>query len=251
MSRLMRKLWLPFALAVAVALLSLAAVRRPIPVIEEGTDCWVTEEGTEQELKTLPMDYLSPGSQVVHKHTIRLEGVPLDPAFVAAPYPRGCGCPEKVTTVVTWRDRHGNVTKDMRHAVSKNVDQTSRVDTCVRRTVAAQLGNGKRPVKVAIELVALSLKSVEPLTVPYKDGPEKKFDVFITNVDPSEQKPREGSMTFTPNRFGKDGSASGAVLLSALHVDYKVEFREIGGSLTKTDTAKLTLQGTKGNFDKK
>lgn len=245
-----RKLWSPFVLLMAVALPSLGAIGCDA-VIEEGTDCWQTEAGTFQRLPTLPANFFGEGSDAIPTAhaVIELEGVPLDPAFVAAPYPEGCGCPEDVEVELVWVDRHGSpVAGDSAHRVRQVPNLETEVDTCIRRGQNARFRNQGDAVKVDVELVALSLKSVEPLEVTYKakgpeEGPTKLFDVFVTQG--ASQK--KGSMTLTAGSV-QARKAKGDILLENLPITYDVEFREHGGTATfsKTDLTTKLRSGTGG-----
>jgi hypothetical protein len=242
MKRLFRERWpVLFALVIVLALLGLAAQRTakrmplPLPGIAEGSDCWHTEPGTFQKLPTLTPGTFGPGSQTIPtaKAVVEFEGVPLDPDFVAAPYPEGCGCPEKVDVHLSWVDRHGSpVAGDSAHRVRQVTDLTTDIDTCIRRKTRAKFNKPRTPVKVDIELVALSLKSVKPLEVTYrgkgKATSTKLFDVFVTQ---SARQPPGSSMTFTPGHIGR-GNSDGRINLDDLRIAYDVEFREQGGTAT-------------------
>lgn len=249
-----RKLWLLICALVAVFALPSLQAQPPGAVLKVGTDCWQTETGTEQRLHTIPAGFFGTGSQAVPNPTIKFKGVPLPTSRVKGAYkstdkPPNCGCPEKVDTKITWLDPHGNPTNDMRHAVKQVVDETTKVDTCVRRTTSARL-RGKAPQKVSILLVALSLQSVEPLRVTFKHPgtlPDtfKDFDVFVTESGTQ----RAGSLTFTPESVA-GGKAKGNTKLGSLHITYDVKFVEHGGAATFTMTnQRLQLVNTKGTFE--
>lgn len=237
---------------IALVLLSVgAAAAQPAapppgrPEIPLGSDCWQTQKGTQQRLPAFPAGFFGAGSGAVPPATIQLQGVPLDPAFVAAPYPRGCGCPEHVTTTITWLDPHNNPTRDMRHAVKQVVDRKTEVDTCVHRKTNAKFKGKGVAVKVDIELVALSLKSVTPLTVSYRGAPPttKQFDVFVKQSSPPQN---TGTMTFTPAA----GHRNGDVNLGRLPVKYDVSFVQTGGggaTFSRTGQ-RLVFEGTRGTF---
>jgi len=251
MKNLMRKSArqrLPLALVAALALLSLGLHGCPpgTPEIAEGSDCWETQPGTFQRLPTLPANFFGTGSQAIPTAhaVVDFEGVPLDPAFVAAPYPEGCGCPEEVDVELTWVDRHGSpVAGDSAHRVKQVASTSTQIDTCIRRTKSAKFENTGAAVKVDIELVALSLKSVDPLEVTYKErGPgqattTKLFDVYVTHSATEPQKP--GTMTFTAGNI-QNGKADGNVNLDNLNVTYDLEFREQGGTSTFQRTGLTT-----------
>ena len=109
-------------------------------------------------------------------------------------------------------------------------------------------------MKVDVDLIALSLKSVDPLEVTYRGEPPrgeettKLFDVFVT--ESSTPPPSGSSMTFKSGSSAKDGEVS----LDDLRIAYDVEFREVGGTATFTRTAlntRLRSDPTKpGRFSK-
>jgi hypothetical protein len=214
-------------------------------VLKLGTDCWQTEPGTEQRLGTVPANFFGEGSKAIPTPTIKFKGVPLSPQRVSDPPPKGCGCPAKVDVKITWLDRHGNVAKNMMHAVKQVVDATTKVDTCVRRTKNATFKAKGVAQKVDIQLVALSLQSVEPLRVSYKSGPDKLFDVFVTESGTQDI----GTMTLTPTSLSAR-RAKGNVKLGMLHIRYDVKFVERGGKLSFSMTGeRLQLVNTPGTFE--
>jgi hypothetical protein len=247
MQMLSTRLWL---LVLAAALLPLSLGAQPTRlVIPPGTDCWHTEAGTEQLLDSLPKDFFGPGSKAIPKTKIQLVGVPLPVTVVTGKFPPGCECPlDKVNTVITWEDRHGNKTNDTRHAVKEVVNQTTTVDTCIRRTVKTDFPGQGAAVQVNIQLVALSLKSVTPLPVSYTDGKNKKFNIFVTQS--ANQQP--GTMTLTAGKI-QAGKTTGKTKLKNLHITYDVEFREVVPEGTRPIVKrllnqKLLLEGTTGTF---
>lgn len=247
-----KSLWPRLALAMGVALLSLGAIGCPPYPLEPGTDCWETQTGTQQRLKTLPAGFFGEvdgqKSNAMPNPLIELAGLPLDPGVVS----EVCGCPEEVEYDVTWLDPHGVPTEpDSGHAVTQVKTPTTPVDTCIRRTVAADVKKEGVALKVDIELVKLSLQSVNPIEVEYGHGkpdvqrPKKSFDVFITESGTQ----KAGSMTFTTNSIAS-GKAKGDSLLGNLFVNYDVEFREVGNPANTFSRTGLSLKfsGTKGNF---
>ena len=252
-----KQLPLPLAFAM-IALLSLGQACGPGP-LEPGTDCWKTDTGTQQSLRTLPAGFFNqpgdtgPKSDAIPNPLIELMGNPLSVDDVA----NVCNCPESVDYTITWLDPHGTpVPSDSRHAVSQQVTRTTSIDTCIRRTVAANVGETGTALDVAIELVKLSLKSVEPLTVTYGGGPPgggppggrpsggppgdppptKQFDVFVT--ESGTQRP--GQMTFTTNTIS-GGQANGNTSMGVLHIDYDVTFVEVGNPGNTFPRPGLTL----------
>jgi len=241
------KLWL-FVLAMALLLpLSLGA-KPPRIVVPPGTDCWHTD-ASKQDFRLPPGFFYAHSRQI--RTTIELAGVPLPVAVVKGTFPPNCGCPlSDVTTTITWTDRHGNpVSPNSIHKVSPVVNETTTVDTCVRRTADASFPGQGAAVRVLIRLVRLSLKSVNPLTVQFPTGP-KDFDVTVKESSGQST----GSMMLTAGKIeGK--KASGQVRLRSLPITYDVEFRE---HLPEGSTARpivktlrgqrLSFTGTTGTF---
>lgn len=255
MQGLSRKRWLLLSVLVVVFVLPSLGAQAQEAVLKEGSDCWQTETGTEQRLHTLPAGFFGKGSQAVPNPTIKFKGVPLPVARVKGAFPGNpvppfnCGCPEKVDVKITWLDRHGNVAKNMKHAVKQHVDESTKVDTCVRRTKSATFKAKGAAQKVEILLVALSLQSVEPLKVTYKTpgaaDTSKLFDVFVT--ESGKQNP--GALTFTAKSLDKK-LAKGDLKLGSLNILYDVKFVEKGGTATFTMTnQKLQLVNTPGTFE--
>jgi len=244
-----RKLWLLISALVVVFGLSSLEAWAQNAVLREGSDCWQTEPGTQQRLHTIPAGFFGRGSQAVPNPTIKFKGVPLPTARVEGAFPPNCGCPDKVDVNITWTDQHGNVTKDMRHAVKQHVDESTKVDTCVHRMNSATFRGKGASQKVEIQLVALSLTSVGPLKVTYKNpgaaNTTKSFDVFVTESGTQDK----GDMTLTANSVRRR-LAKGNVKLGNLHITYDVKFVEHGGTATFTMTGqKLKLVNTPGTFE--
>jgi hypothetical protein len=255
-SRKLRLSW--FTLVMVLALLSAGAAGAAPPVkeIKAGTDCWQTQPGTEQSIARIPAGFFGRGSQAIAKAVIKFKGNPLTPAVVTGTYPPNCGCAlDKVDTKITWLDRHGNAITDpnrMVHAVTQVVDQTTKVDTCVRRTTTAKITRQgpKGAVKVDLRLVKLSLQSESPLEVTFKEPrgtSTKKYDVYVTE---SARQPRPDSqMTLTPDHVDAN-RASGKVKLGSLHFTYDVEFRPVGGGPSVWMRGQnLKLANTPGTFE--
>jgi hypothetical protein len=235
----MRKLWMLTAalvlLASSLAAQAPEAAARPeVPGIKLGTDCWETTKGTQAEL-FLPAGACGAGSKPAHV-TVGIKGVPLTVAEAKA-----CGC--QVDTKIEYIDPHGVTSSEKtRHAVKQVTTETTKVDTCVRRTKNAKFPAQAVPVKVDIQLVQLSLQSVQPI-----DCNNKKFTLCIT--ESSKQPDGGGTMTFTPSTVGR--LSKGSVKLGQLHIRYDVTFIAPGGNcadlpkgtlFTLKDTMKLTLK---------
>lgn len=251
MRKLFGKRWpVVVGLLMPLAVVGLTAQGCPSE-LAEGTDCWHTEPGTFQKLPTLPANFFGQGSRAIPNPTIQFEGNPLDPDFVRAAYPRGCGCPEDVEVEVQWVDRHGSpVAADSAHAVDQVVDLSTPVDTCIRRKTRARFNRGQA-THVDIELVALSLQSIDPLEVTYRGQPPrgtpstKLFDVFVTQAANQQG----GRMTFTPGNI-RNGRADGDVNLDNLRIAYDVRFvaRDGSGEFTRTGLSTRLRSPEGGSF---
>ena len=236
---------LSLTLVIALALLSAAAAVAAPPVkdVKVGTDCWQTQDGTEQTIATIPAGFFCAGSKAISKARIEFKGKPLSVQDVNGK----CGCPKQVDTKITWTDRHGNAITDpnrMVHAVTQHVDESTKVDTCVRRTTTAKLTKKNEVVTVNLQLIALSLESKSPIQVTCGDGSKKEFTVFVTQ---SASQPRGSQMTFTPKSLDAK-KADGDVKLKSLHISYDVEFKPKSGPSLFMRGKSLKLENTLGTF---
>ena len=106
-----------------------------------------------------------------------------------------------------------------RHGVLATSQGTGRPDTLVRRLSDATLGDiggtTAPSATIPIEIVALSLVSVQPIQVTYGGGNPSFFDVFV-DLPPSTQS--TGAMTIS-----RTGAFSGT-LMSTLPVNSRVTF---------------------------
>lgn len=210
----------PSALAVAVAVLLLSAppVGAQVPA---GVDCWLTEPGSTAALPEFPAGFfgtknMTP-SDAIPAQTIDVEGNLADPPT--------CDCQNN--TSVQWVDQHGNpVEPDDIHAVQQVPVPSDPFDTCVERLQDAMFPGGVgTPETIDIEIVALSLRSVNPITVTYGMEPPSQFDVFITLDESTPQS--TGQLQMTPTQLDPP---AGTVVLPNLPVNYQFEFQEVGGS---------------------
>jgi hypothetical protein len=236
------------ALAAGVALLSLGARGCPPQPLEPGVDCWHTETGTQQRFKTLPPGTFGSldGTEKTQSNPVTTQSIELtgnvDPADVEDLLAK-CGCPEEVEYDITWLDPHGVETDpNSGHAVTQVKTPTTTVDTCIRRTARANVQNKGVASQVEIQLVAVRLKSVNPIEVTYGGGPpasrpKKYFDVFVTESGTQ----KVGKMTLTTNTIA-NGKANGDVLLGSLPVHYDVTFREVGNPTNEYYLKDLSLR---------
>ena len=215
-----RKSWLLVsALVIALVSPSLAqapgaAAKPEGPGIKEGTDCWQTQPGTQATL-FLPPDACGAGSKPAHV-TVALKGVPLSVDDAKA-----CGC--QVDTKITYVDPHGNVLPEKTvHAVKQITTETTKVDTCIRRSKDAKFHGKGVAEKVDIQLVQLSLQSEKPVPCG-----TKTFTICVTESSVQDTD-KPSSMTFTPTTLGR--LSKGNVKLERLHIRYDVTFIAAGGS---------------------
>lgn len=247
-----RIVWPSLALLIAVVLLSFGADEcpPPDPEIVAGTDCWATDpdQTVWRPKSAIPAGFFSgegdPRSNAIpppqFPADFQLRGEPLTPDEV-----RDCGCPEEVETTVTWLDRHGRPTDDIRHKVDEVVEETTVVDTCVHRQQNAKFKGQGAAVKVDIELRQLSLVSVQPLQVNYQGGSSKLFDAYVTESGTQNT----GTLTFTANKI-QNGKADGNVDLGSLPVHFEVVFKAQDGSFTTEPiVGSVDFKGTKGKFN--
>ncbi len=108
--------------------------------------------------------------------------------------------------------------------MSLDLDNLGTTDTVVERLEDATLTGEGSEATVPIQIVALSLQSIDPITVTYGDGSESFFDVHVTLSDTQSQ----GSMTLTQT------SADGGTFDSELPVTPLFTFIEVEGELTFT-----------------
>jgi hypothetical protein len=243
-SRKTMLLWSTLVIVLALLSAGVTVAAPPVKEVKVGTDCWQTQDGTEQTIATIPANFFCRGSKAISKAHIEFKGKPLDPKEVK----ERCACPDRVDTKITWTDRHGNEITDpnkMVHAVTQHVDESTKVDTCVRRTTTAKFTKKNEVVKVNLQLIALSLESKAPIQVTCGDGAKKEFAVFVTQ---SARQPAGSQMTFTPKSLNAN-QADGDVKLQSLRISYDVEFKPTAGGTSLWMRGRpLKLVNTPGTF---
>ena len=130
--------------------------------------------------------------------------------------------------VLDWVDPHGNVVgPDSVHAVGQQLVplNTHIYDTVVRRNDDAVFNAVADAPTVDIEIVALSLQSVDPIVVHYGSEGVRLWDVFVT-LDETAVQP-VGSMDLTSDTFVDGVSVSGSIDNLDLPVAFKVTFQEV------------------------
>ncbi len=113
---------------------------------------------------------------------------------------------------------------------SIGVENTGKIDTILeRKALAAVLGSPETAVAIDIELVALQLKSVDPIDLG------AGLDFHYITLDPSN--PATGQMTIT---FDNPNSGT---FDSFIDLDYDIHIGAIDGPVISSDTTRLTATG--------
>ncbi len=158
------------------------------------------------------------------------------------PYPDVFGPPDpfppsQLQYQTTWVDRHGNrVGPDSEHKVSGSTrvivpDPPYNFDTVVRRNSAATFTNPGDEAVIGVEMLWLSLKSVDPLEITFAgsddpgDPPPKYYDIY---VGLSAMPQVVGRMSATAVEMGRAGEVTGTLDLGAVGDEIDVEFGEYG-----------------------
>jgi hypothetical protein len=213
--------------------------------LDPGCDCWITELGTQIELPPLPSGFFGSKngtpSDATPQQLIGVRGNPLPTATIMNL------CPNAITYTTTWLDRHGTpVAPNDKHAVSQQSQPAGvePIDTIVCRTAAVCFTAIGNPETVPIELVELSLVSMNPITVTYGTQPSSSFDMHITESGPQAA----GSMDLTPTQFGP--TVQGNVLLNSLPIDFRVQFVDTAGffPVFSLPTDNIDFTGNTGQF---
>ena len=135
---------------------------------------------------------------------------------------------DSVFFTTKWVDQHGNeVGPDSVHKVNQVQEPTClpfpcNFDTVVRRTGDATFNGVGETQEVPIEIVALSLMSINPIEVTYGGAPSSFFDVFVT-LSPGPQ--LTGKMGLISTSIGR-GTVQGDLNLGAVGdlVDTTLDF---------------------------
>lgn len=170
--------------------------------VPEGLDCWTTPPGDATvELPPLGQGFFgfnptgpSNLSDPITGRVLEFEGWPSD---IPCGRPRPENLPgDKLETIVVWRDIFGNIVgADSFFKVTSSVEVIPKptvgrlYDTVVRRGGACFDTVGETH-DVPIEIVELSLRSVDPIEVSFDQGPNRFFDVFVCLSDRFEESQR-------------------------------------------------------------
>ncbi|MFC1571973.1 hypothetical protein ACFL6M_00080 [Candidatus Eisenbacteria bacterium] len=188
--------------------------------LESGCDCWQTEPGTQVRIPLLPEGFFGTKSGVpsdpIPPQTIAVRGEAL-PDSVILEY-----CPEAVIFETVWYDRHGSeVNADDKHRVTSQTEAVGvePIDAIVCRLDDVTLPGIGTPVAVQIELVELSLHSIDPIEVVFPTQPSSYYHVTVTE---DELANNQGQLTLIPT----DDSPydQGDMLMDNLSVGYTMTF---------------------------
>lgn len=135
------------------------------------------------------------------------------------------GCPDPGTGCVRLVGEGCHQGHVGRHCTEEVVATAG--DTCVERLEEFTLNNVGSSVQIPIEIVSLSLKSVEPITVTYGQMNPTLFDVFIT-LDPNEDQDT-GLGTFTRTGPAEVELEVSEEVGGGLPVNVRAEFRPVQG----------------------
>ena len=71
-------LWSTLVIALALLSAGVAVAAPPVKEVKVGTDCWQTQDGTEQTIATIPANFFCRGSKAMPKAHIEFKGKPED-----------------------------------------------------------------------------------------------------------------------------------------------------------------------------
>lgn len=176
-----------------------------------GDDCWSTQPGSTFTIPPIPADFFGPGSDPFPGEAIDVLGLPVPAAT--------CNCQD--TMPMGWNEPHSDPGEPGNMLIQTHVPGTSGpYDTCIQRLEDELFGGGVGvPDTIEIELVALSLQSVSPITVTFGSGPAAQFDVSFT----LETAPSAGDdMELTALELG--AGLRGTMVLQPIPIQYRIEF---------------------------
>jgi len=197
-----------------VALLVTAAHSGRAAEVPTGSDCLNTAPGDAEIQLDLPAGFIDVGS-VAFSANVPLEGVPLPlPPSICAGFQ------------IIWLDKHkASVGPDSEHGVSYVVEPDP-FDTVVRRTETAQLPTVSSSDTIDIEILALSLKSVSPITVITGGSGAKLYEVRISLDGTNPSLP--GSLQFTAVELNGP-NVSGTLSMPNLPVNWVLDLVPLDG----------------------
>lgn len=214
--------------------------------VTAGVDCWETDPNSTIELPPLPGGFFGTKngqpSQPFPGGTVDVIGLPLPPGV--ATDPNGCNCQTDSELELVWVDMHGNpvMPGDM-HAVGQALVPDP-IDTCVRRLSDVPLGAPNTPAPVQVEIVELSLVSVNPIQVDFSPEPPSFYDVFV-GLDGAQS---QGQMEFIPGA----SLTTGDVALQGLPVNFQLNFEPVdpndGVSPVGMGGLNTNFENTNGTF---
>ena len=175
--------------------------------VRPGLDCWSTPCGSSVAVPvTFGPGFFGPGSQPVTVPEVKLEGHPFD--YPWGPPPRFPD--DQLSEMHVWLDEHGNrVGPQSAHKVSQTVlrvepEEPYNFDTIVERLDGARFSNPGEAADVPIELVWLSLKSCDPITVSYDTGPDRQIWMHVGLSNRSNEL-HPGRVRLTADRVDEAG----------------------------------------------
>lgn len=135
-----------------------------------------------------------------------------------------------------WLDPHGNeVGPNSAHKVQQVLEPIDPFDTIIQRKDSATLANAGDSTEVEIEIIWLSLVSIDPIKVTYGPEPSSFFDVYVGLSDSTPQQQGKTRLTATV-----PGGSEGTVDLGSktdpvlgLPLIYDVYFFDVNDSSTK------------------
>ncbi|MFQ5525179.1 MAG: hypothetical protein ACE5GX_02855 [Thermoanaerobaculia bacterium] len=118
-------------------------------------------------------------------------------------------------------------------------------DICIKRLLAVIFPGGIGVADpIDIELVSLSLKSVDPITVDF-GGFTRQFDVFVTDSGSQGM----GTLDPIPTQFSP--ILEGDLDRTDLPINYRIDFEEVGGPGFQTlPNLGLTFANSDGTFSR-
>jgi hypothetical protein len=216
---------------VALALcISVSATHAAIN-LPAGVDCWQTMPVTTAHIDLPANALMAPGrTSLAFVADIPVTGVTLPE--------NTCNCADQAE--IQWLDRHGNpVQTGDQHAVTQAKIQNP-YDTCVQRG-ASVLSTINTTVPVPIEIVALHLRSVNPVSIPMNPGPNCLYQVDITLNGAQAG----GTLNLTPRQADL---AKGDATVQSLPVGYRIDFTPLAGCNPGSRTASLTFTNNNGKY---
>jgi hypothetical protein len=221
-------------LLATVAALVFGPLRAGAVDITAGFDGAIAQAGTRIAIGPLPAGFFGPGSDPFSQTDVAFEGDPSasgqdgDPG-IEFTWPPG-NCLEK---------SGGGFSLCI--SMIKNMTPSTPVDTLIERLEDGSVTPGQPVADIDIEIVELSLKSVDPITVDFNGGATSKdYDVHV-DLDGVQT---GGTITLTATSFtAGDEIATGTTVVD-VNIGYSIYFEEVGNPSNN-----MTIGGLNGDFD--